>query len=186
MRLDTSFFENKDTETLAKDLLGKVLVRKTKEGIIKGIINETEAYREDDEASHSFGGKKTLRNMPMFLAWGHIYVYFTYGMYYCMNIVSEVEGYGSAVLLRSVIPIESIDLMRKNRNWHNKDKKFLCNGPAKLCIAFWVDRRYNGQNIFSATSDIYLEESDFQVPNIQISPRIGIRKGLEKMWRFYF
>lgn len=68
MRLDTSFFENKDTETLAKDLLGKVLVRKTKEGIIKGIINETEAYREDDEASHSFGGKKTLRNMPMFLA----------------------------------------------------------------------------------------------------------------------
>lgn len=57
-------------------------------------------------------------------------------MYYCMNIVSEVEGYGSAVLLRSVIPIESIDLMRKNRNWHNKDKKFLCNGPAKLCIAF--------------------------------------------------
>ncbi|MDD3646594.1 MAG: DNA-3-methyladenine glycosylase [Candidatus Gracilibacteria bacterium] len=186
MKLQKTFFENKDTLTLAKDLLGKVLVRKTKEGMIKGIINETEAYIEEDEASHSYKGKKTKRNEIMFKEHGHIYVYFTYGMYHCINIVSERKGYGSAVLIRSVIPIEGENIMIKNRNWHRKNSKELANGPAKVCLAFDIDKLYNGLCVLDEVSDIFLEDIGYKVPKIKKSSRIGISKGIDKKWRFYF
>ncbi len=185
-RLNQIFFENKDTVSLAKDLLGKVLVRKTKEGIIKWVINEVEAYIEDDEASHSYLWKKTKRNEVMFKWAGHLYVYFTYGMYHCVNIVSEAEDYGSAVLIRSVIPFEWIDIMIKNRNWEDKSIKELSNWPAKLCMAYEIDKIHNWLCLLEDNSDIYLEDIWYKRPKIKSSTRIGISKAKNKKWRFYF
>lgn len=186
MKLDKSFFENKDTITLAKDLLWKVITKVTPEGIISGIINETEAYIETDEASHSFLWKKTLRNEVMFKESWHLYVYFTYWMYHCLNIVSEIAGYGSAVLIRSVIPYAWTDIMIKNRNWQNKNLHDLVNWPAKLCLAFWVTKKDNWINILESSSTIFLEDILYKVPEIKISKRIWISKGTDKDWRFWF
>jgi DNA-3-methyladenine glycosylase len=186
IRLSETFFENKDTINLAKNLLWKVLVRKTQNGFIKWIINEVEAYIENDEASHSYLWKKTKRNEVMFNKAGHLYVYFTYGMYHCLNIVSEVENYGSAVLIRSVIPLEWIDIMIKNRHWKNKNLKELSNWPAKLCIAYGIDKSYNWLCILKNDSDIYLEDIGYKVPKIKSSVRVGISKAKNKKWRFYF
>lgn len=185
-RLSKTFFENKDTISLAKDLLWKVLVKKTKEGTIKWVINEVEAYIEDDEASHSYLWKKTKRNELMFKDAGHLYVYFTYGMYHCVNIVSEKENYGSAVLIRSVIPLKWIDLMIKNRHWENKNLKELSNWPAKLCIAYAINKVHNWLYILENNSDIYLEDILYNISKIKSSTRIGISRAKNKKWRFYF
>ena len=114
MKLTKEFFENKNSVELAKDLLWKLIIKETKIWIISWIINETEAYREDDEASHSFWGNKTKRNQVMFNEYWHLYVYFTYWMYHCINIVAESQWYGAAVLIRSIIPVDWIDQMIKN------------------------------------------------------------------------
>ena len=96
-RLGRSFFRDQSALQLAKNLLGCVLVHTTPDGVIAGVITETEAYTESDEASHCFGGRKNTKNEVMFSAGGHMYVYFTYGMYHCVNVVSGVAGKGSAV-----------------------------------------------------------------------------------------
>ncbi|MDD3303063.1 MAG: DNA-3-methyladenine glycosylase [Candidatus Gracilibacteria bacterium] len=186
MRLDSNFFHNKNSVDLAKDLLGKVITKITSNGVISGIINEVEAYREDDEASHTFGGRKSQRNEVMFREAGHLYVYFTYGMYYCMNIVSEKSGYGAAVLIRSVIPYKGEELMIKNRKWQGKDIKELSNGPAKVCLAFDITKKDNGINLLEDNSIIFLEDVGYKVHKINVSKRIGISKGVEKEWRFWF
>jgi DNA-3-methyladenine glycosylase len=186
MLLNKDFFHNKDTIKLAKDLLWKVIVVNTKDWIIKAVINETEAYIEDDEASHSFGWKKTLRNEVMFREYWHIYVYFTYGMYHCMNIVSEKEWYWSAILIRSVIPLEWLDLMIKNRKWQNKNLKELSNWPAKVCIALWIDKLHNWLNIFDKNSKIFLEDINYKIKKIYSWNRIWISKAQEKKWRFFY
>jgi len=186
MKLTKSFFENKDTVTLAQDLLWKVIIVNTKDWIIKAMINETEAYIEDDEASHSYMWKKTLRNEVMFREFWHIYVYFTYWMYHCMNIVSEKEWYWSAILIRSVIPMKWSDLMINNRKWKDKKISQLSNGPAKVCIALGIDKMHNWLNIFDENSEIYLEDVGYKAQKIYTSCRIGISKAKEKNWRFYF
>jgi len=186
MKLDKSFFENKDTITLAKDLLWKVIVKVTSEWIISWIINETEVYIETDEASHSFLWKKTQRNEVMFKESWHLYVYFIYGKYHCLNIVSEIAGYWSAVLIRSVIPYAWIDIMIKNRNWENKNIKDLANWPAKVCLAFAITKKDNWINLLEKDSAIFLEYIWYKVPKIQTSKRIWISKGTDKDWRFYF
>nr|MDD3720650.1 DNA-3-methyladenine glycosylase [Candidatus Gracilibacteria bacterium] len=190
MKLTSSFFNEKDSVLLAQDLLGKAFTKITPEGIISGIINETEAYREDDEASHSYGGKKTKRNEVMFKEAGYLYVYFTYGMYNCMNIVSEKEGYGGAVLIRSVIPYKGIELMISNREKFKGKKvnniKKLSNGPAKVCIAYDIDKKDNGINLLDNNSPIFIEDIGYKLPKVNISKRIGISKGVDKTRRFYF
>lgn len=186
MKLKKSFFESKDTISLAEELLWKVIVVKTNSWVIKWIINETEAYIQEDEASHTFGWNKTKRNEVMFSDAGHLYVYFTYGMYHCMNIVTEKQGYGSAVLIRSIMPLEWEDIMIKNRKWEWKNMKDLANGPAKVCIALWINKIHNGLCMLDIDSFIYLEDIWYKVPKISFSSRIGISKGLDKKWRFYF
>jgi len=204
MRLDSNFFHNKNSVDLAKDLLWKVITKITSNWVISWIINEVEAYREDDEASHTFGWRKSQRNEVMFKEAWHLYVYFTYGMYYCMNIVSEKSGYGAAVLIRSVIPYKWVDLMIKNR-WKGNIKfeisnnkftplikgargilKNLCNWPAKVCIAYDITKKDNWINLLEDNSIIFLEDVWYKVPEINVSKRIGISKWVEKEWRFWF
>ncbi|MHA1675849.1 MAG: DNA-3-methyladenine glycosylase, partial [Candidatus Njordarchaeales archaeon] len=132
--LNRNFYE-RYTVDVARDLLGKVLVRVlSSEQILAGIIVETEAYRgQDDPASHAYG-RKTPRNAIMYGKPGYSYVYFIYGMYHCLNVVTEPEGVPAAVLIRAVEPIFGIELMKKYRNTDKISN--LTNGPGKLCQAF--------------------------------------------------
>ena len=147
-RLGRSFFRDQSALQLAKNLLGCVLVHTTPDGVIAGVITETEAYTESDEASHCFCGRKNTKNEVMFSAGGHMYVYFTYGMYHCVNVVSGVTGKGSAVLLRSVSLTDGADLAYENRVRARRRRKVgtsitprdVANGPGKLCEAFGFDR----------------------------------------------
>ena len=136
-------FFQQSTLDLAKTLIGKILVNETEAGIIAGRIIETEAYLKDDPASHSFNGL-TKRNSPMFNHSGTAYIYFTYGMYNCFNVVSNKKGVGEAVLIRALQPLKGINLMKKNRN---KDKlNDLCSGPAKLVIALGITKNMNNES----------------------------------------
>lgn len=186
MRLTKDFFENKNTLSLSKDLLWKVLVKYTDYGSIKWVINETEAYIEDDEASHSYNWKKTIRNEVMFKEAWHIYVYFTYWLHYCLNIVSEKQWYWSAVLIRSIIPLDWLDFMVKNRNWYWKNIKQISNWPSKVCLSLSIDKSYNWLSIFDNNSEIYIEDIWYKIPKIKKSTRIWISKAKDKKWRFYF
>jgi len=181
--LQRSFYE-RYTIDVAKDLLGKLLVRKlSDDSYVAGVIVEVEAYRgEDDPASHAYRGL-TTRNKVMFGKPGVAYVYFTYGMYHCLNIVTEPEGVPAAVLIRAVEPAFGIDIMMKFREV--KDVRNLTNGPGKLTMAFNITRELNGVDmtkndvLFVTNYDKY---RDFE---IESSPRIGIKVGLDKLWRFY-
>ncbi len=180
-KLDLSFFEGKCTLDVAKELLGKVLVFESSKGVIKGVINETEAYTEEDESCHAFGGRKTARNEVMFNRAGHLYVYFTYGMYHCCNIVTGLEGKGEAVLIRSVIPIEGKDIMIENRKGNTKN---VADGPAKLCLAYGFDKLHNGIDLLDEKSKIYIEDSDYVPLDVKQTNRIGISKAVHLDWRF--
>lgn len=192
MRLDSTFFHNKDSVKLAKSLLWKVLTKITPNWIISGIINEVEAYREDDEASHTFWWKKSSRNEVMFREAGHLYVYFTYGMYHCMNIVSEKSWYGAAVLIRSVIPYKWEELMIDNRLKSKEERlkknivKNISNWPAKVCMAYDITKKDNWINLLDDNSTIFLEDIWYKIPEIKVSKRIGISKWVDKEWRFWF
>jgi len=180
-KLDIEFYLQ-PTLKIARELLGKVIIRKLGDKILAGKIVETEAYiGEDDPASHAFGGK-TQRNKIMYLQGGHAYVYFTYGMHYCFNVVTEREGFPSAVLIRAVEPIYGIELMKKFRGV--EDIYNLTNGPAKFCQAFKIDKRFNGVSLLG--DEIFISrplmEEKFEVGR---SERIGIKSGLDKKWRFF-
>ncbi len=162
------------------------------------MIVEVEAYHQSDPASHSFHGK-TERNKIMFGEGGHLYVYFTYGMHFCANVVTGRQGTGEAVLIRAVEPMSGIEVMIKNRygnfekplskssNLNSSDPKFitnLTNGPAKFCKAFGITGNQNGLDLIK--SNITISEGRSIPPNlIGISTRIGINTATEKKWRFY-
>jgi DNA-3-methyladenine glycosylase len=175
-----SFFV-RPTLPVAQELLGKVInVRGT-----KGIITETEAYLPHDEASHSFCGK-TARNAAMFETGGTVYVYRSYGIHFCVNIVTEETGIGSAVLLRSVLPVpESVSVFQKRRGDRVLPKN-LSNGPGKLCQAMGISLVDNMSDCCGLNSDIVLEDIGFFPQKISASKRIGISKNTEKEWRFFF
>lgn len=179
-------FYLRSTLTVAADLLGRYLVKRTLTGRLVGRIVEVEAYLSAmDPASHSYNGK-TPRNEVMFDRGGHLYVYFTYGMHFCSNVVTGEEGTGHAVLLRAVEPLEGTDAMRKSRGLKSsgKPEPLLTNGPAKLCQAFSIGRSENGLDLLGNT--IYLTTGE-PCPRSSIvrSRRIGIRKGVEHRWRFF-
>jgi len=163
-------------------MLGWLLCRKLPGGIIKLKIVETEAYHQDDPASHSFAGL-TKRTAPMFEAGGHIYVYFTYGMHYCINLVTGPKGVGEAVLLRAGEPLEGIELMKQNRGLDNI--KNLANGPGKLAQALGIqDTLLSGKKL--SRSNIWLEaDADEVVHEIVVATRVGIARAVHQPWRFY-
>src|SRR3990167_3612398 len=170
-----------DSWAAAQQLLGWRLVRQTDQGIIDGIIVETEAYDESDAASHSFRGR-TKRNDVMFGPPGRAYVYFTYGMHYCFNIATGPKGHGSAVLIRSLEPLEGLQLMKNNRQ--TNDDRNLTNVPAKLCQALMIDKQLNGHDL--SKWPLKLEPRP-KIPESKIikTGRIGITKDNHRSWRFY-
>ena len=167
---------------MAPDLLGRVMVRRLDDGTrLAARIVETEAYEPEDPASHSFRGR-TPRNAVMFGDAGHLYVYFTYGMHFCMNVVTGPAGEGSAVLLRAAEPLAGVDAMRILRGRERVGE--LCAGPARLCQAFGVDRALDGTDLVSGRSLWIAEGEPVTASRIVAGPRIGIRVGLEHPWRF--
>jgi DNA-3-methyladenine glycosylase len=177
------------TLQVAQELLGKYFIRRIGKNLLIGKIVEVEAYRSKDPASHSFRGK-TNRNSVMFCEGGHLYVYFTYGMHFCANIVTGRKGIGEAVLIRAVEPLVGIEVMMKNRqkgSLHLLDGDYLINltnGPAKFCEAFGIARQENGLDLLDSEISITAGDS---IPSklIKRSSRIGIQQGVEKRWRFF-
>lgn len=163
----------------AKSLLGWKLVHESTEGITAGIIVETESYDMEDAASHAYGGER-IRNSSLFRTAGTIYVYFTYGMHYCFNIVTGAEGHGQGVLIRALEPTDGISLMQQRRG--RDDIQNLCNGPAKLVQAMGISKACNGRNIFHG--NVRLEKGVTPDAVIQTT-RVGITKAIELPWRFY-
>ena len=152
-------------------------------GIVRLRIVETEAYHQDDPASHSYRGQ-TPRTAPMFLAGGTIYVYFTYGMHHCINIVTGRAGRGEAVLLRAAEPLEGIEIMKANRGIENSIQ--LTNGPAKLAQALEIrDTSLSGQRLNPETLEIMPATNGLKTTNIIAATRIGIRKAMDENLRFY-
>jgi DNA-3-methyladenine glycosylase len=179
--LSRSFFERPSPE-VAPDLLGRVLVRRLPSGVTVAVrIVETEAYQEDDPASHSYRGR-TPRTEVMFGRPGHLYVYFTYGMHFCMNVVTGLEGEGSAVLLRAGEPLAGVDEMRERRGVD--DVRLLCSGPARLCQALGVARAENGADLVRGSTLGLREGTPVPAARIAASRRVGIRSGVERPWRF--
>ena len=174
-------FYQRDTVIVAKDLLGKKLVRKIGNYEMSGIIIETEAYRhKDDPASHAFR-KITNRNKVMFGEVGIAYVYFTYGMHYCFNVVAKKSKIpAGAVLIRGINPEKGIGKMEKNRNTENF--KNLTNGPAKLTQALEITKEQHGEDL-TKKSKIYIEDG-LCIKKIKKSTRVGIKNGKERLWNF--
>lgn len=169
-----------DTLSLAPALLGCILLRDTPEGIMEGVIIETEAYTHDDPASHSFPGR-TVRNASMFLPPFHAYVYRSYGIHFCFNVASGPGGTGEAVLIRALIPAKGIDLMRRNRR--NAPDARLTEGPGNLCSALAIDASLDGHNLSERPLRLIVPPGHVaQAP--QGTPRIGITKARERLWRF--
>ncbi|MCX6149182.1 MAG: DNA-3-methyladenine glycosylase [Ignavibacteriales bacterium] len=184
----TKKFYDQDVLTVARNLLGKILIRKDKVYNYSGKIVEVEAYDGFiDEASHSFKGK-TKRNEIMFGNGGYLYVYFTYGMYFCCNVVSGKQGEGKAVLIRAVEPLEGIEKMAINRFGKNflNEKEFLnlTSGPGKICKAFNISNKDNGIDLLG--DEIYIQNAKkIREEKIVVTKRIGITKSTELLWRFY-
>lgn len=170
-----------DVVEVAKRLLGSYLVRTVDGRRMVGKIVETEAYHQADAASHSYRGK-TPRTEIMFGPAGYAYVYFTYGMHYCMNVVTGSEGEGSAVLIRALEPIEGVDMIRKNRPGITDIS--LMNGPAKLCKAFGIDKTFNGHDLANPPLQLVLRPS-VSPREIAVTMRVGITRDRERPWRFY-
>lgn len=140
-------FFRRDSVTVARALLGQKLVRVIDGQTLAGVIVETEAYLGPrDRAAHSYGGRRTARNESMYLPGGHAYVYFTYGMHHCMNVVAGEADDPAAVLIRALEPIEGVEHMRMNRPAARRDTD-LCSGPGKLCQAMRIDRALDGVDL---------------------------------------
>jgi DNA-3-methyladenine glycosylase len=183
MKILPRSFYGRDTVDVAQDLLGKVLVRRIGQKIISGMIIETEAYRyKDDEASHSFVGI-TERNKAMFGQVGRAYVYFTYGMHYCVNVVAKNNDFDAgAVLLRALEPREGIDFMIKQRK--TKLISNLTNGPAKLTQALQITKKHYGEDLTKPSSLFVIEGKEIKKSEIKVKSRIGIKRAADKFWNF--
>ena len=175
-------FYSKDTVTVAKNLLGKKIIRKIGRHLVSGTITETEAYRhKDDPASHAFR-KMTERNKVMFGDVGISYVYFTYGMHFCFNVVARnPKSAAGAVLIREIVPVKGINIMQENRG--NVDFKNLTNGPAKLTQALNITKEHYGVDL-TKNSKLHITEGIKKLNKISSSPRIGIKEATDKLWNF--
>ena len=176
-RLQRDFF-NRNTQVVAKELLGKYLVRKTNKGELIGKIVEVEAYLgPNDKACHCYNYKKTEKTKVMYMQPGTIYVYYIYGMYFCLNVITEPEGIPCAVFIRQLYPIDGIDLMKENRRAKiGKNYKNLTDGPSKLCMAMNITKEeFNGKDSCSPNSKLFFTLGKKVNDNEIIShKRIGI------------
>ncbi len=174
-------FYSRDTSVVARNLLGKKIIRKIGRDEISGIITETEAYgHSDDPASHAFR-RVTERNRAMFDKVGLAYVYFTYGMHFCFNIVArEPREAAGAVLIRAIEPVKGVKIMQENRGM--QDLKNLANGPAKLAQALHITKKHYGFDV-TKKSEIYITRG-IKSQKITASPRIGITKAADRLWNF--
>ncbi len=180
-------FYLQNAEIVAKELLGKYLVREYEDKKIVCKIVETEAYiGPEDKACHAYNNKCTERTKIMFEEGGKAYIYFIYGMYYCLNIVVEREGKPEAVLIRGIEPIENREEIEKNRKIKSKKEQDLTNGPGKLCTALKIDKSLNGYDI-TKKGELYIVEGE-SAGDIKSTTRINIDYAEEykdKHWRFY-
>ncbi|MDN5274577.1 MAG: DNA-3-methyladenine glycosylase [Candidatus Saccharibacteria bacterium] len=167
-------------DVIARRLLGCELEREMDGEVTRARIVETEAYDQTDAASHSYKGR-TPRTDIMFGPSGHLYVYFTYGMHYCCNIVVGGEGYGAAVLIRAVEPMSGEHILRRRRG--DKSGVEITNGPAKLCQALDIDKRLNGHDLRKPPLRLLMKPE--LTDEIVVSTRIGISQARDKQWRFY-
>jgi DNA-3-methyladenine glycosylase len=169
-----------DAVTAARGLIGyRFYVRQADSSLVGGMISEVEAYTAEDAASHSFRGE-TLRNKVMFGEAGRLYVYFTYGMHWCANIVTGPVGSGQAVLIRALQPDQGIDRMRSRRK--GRPDVELANGPAKVCQALGIKGEDNGARI-NGERFVLLSPQEKSLP-IQATTRIGIKRDQHRLWRF--
>lgn len=167
----------------ARELLGMRLARNTPQGRLVGLIVETEAYSYEDAASHSYRGQ-TARNSVMFGLAGLAYVYFTYGLHYCLNVVTGTTSSGEAVLIRALEPLEGIDIMRQNRHLQGASLQELTNGPAKLCQALKIDKTLNGHDLTKPPLRL-IPGAPISRKAIVQTTRIGITSDSHRLWRFY-
>jgi len=165
----------------ARRLLGCELEREIDGRTVHVRIVETEAYDETDAASHSYKGR-TERTDVMFGSAGHLYVYFTYGMHYCCNIVVGERGYGAAVLIRAVEPLKNEEPLMMRRK--GKTGAELTNGPAKLCQALDITKKMNGHNLLRSPL-VLVMKPELSASSIVTTPRIGIARAKDKPWRFF-
>ena len=160
---------------VAPDLIGSELYV---DGV-GGVIVEVEAYDHEDPAAHGYGNRKTARNATMFLGGGHVYVYRSYGIHWCMNVVCGVEDVAEAVLIRALQPTRGVWAMRERRG--QRDPRLLCSGPGRLCQALGVTREHDGVAIDEPP--FFLRPKTVDVP-IVTGTRIGITKAADKPWRY--
>ncbi|HUP49133.1 MAG TPA: DNA-3-methyladenine glycosylase [Thermoanaerobaculia bacterium] len=167
-------FYLRETVAVARALLGCVLWRRSGRTLLAGRIVEAEAYLgANDPASHARRGLRTERNASMYLEGGHAYVYFTYGMHWCLNVVTQEAGTAEAVLLRAVEPVKGIDLMRKRRPKARRDYD-LTNGPGKICMAMNIDRKLDGERLDGNRLSITARDIAVSDEDIVVTPRIGV------------
>jgi DNA-3-methyladenine glycosylase len=180
--LPHAFYDRASVE-VARDLLGKTLWRRTEARLTAGIIVEAEAYGgADDPASHAWRGG-TQRNAVMFGPPGRAYVYFTYGMHYCVNAVTGPAGQASAVLLRAIQPTIGLDIMRERRGQHISDRD-LARGPGRLCQALGITTADDRADL--AGDALWISETSGASLDLRIAatPRIGITRAADLPWRF--
>ncbi len=179
--MNRSFLE-RDTLQVAEQLIGCYLVRRTEQGVIRVQITETEAYMGDrDPASHAYRGM-TPRTRIMFGDAGYLYVYFIYGMHFCMNVVAHEPGTVGAVLLRGARPVEGADLIRANRP--GVPDRVLLNGPAKLTRGLQITKSFYGYDLIDDPDHcLALQQKDRILP-VKKTPRIGISAAADWLWRF--
>lgn len=186
MKILKDDFYDQDTAFVAQELLGKVIVRVINEQtVLKVRIVETEAYLGIlDMASHAYGGKR-IRNAPLYGPVGHAYVYFIYGMYYCLNFVSRdmQKAPAGGVLIRAVEPLAGIAYMEHKRHGHSLYA--LTNGPGKLTQALSINRNLNGHTVMAKGPLYVLDTPAVNKKNIKATPRIGISQAKEELLRFY-
>ncbi|MGH3235038.1 MAG: DNA-3-methyladenine glycosylase [Streptosporangiaceae bacterium] len=190
MPISRDFFARHAVE-VAPDLLGRVLEHETAAGLVAVELTEVEAYAgQSDPASHAYRGK-TQRNAVMFGPPGHAYVYFTYGMHFCVNLVCLGEGGASAVLLRAGAIIAGEDLARARRTGRQGRlaPRDLARGPARLCVALGIDRELDGADVCAADSPLRVRAGASSLPRSGIilsGPRVGVSSAAEVPWRFWF
>lgn len=179
--VDRSRLEGESVD-VAPTLLNKLLVSTVGATLVSGRIVEVEAYDETDPASHSFRGL-TPRNHTMFGSPGHLYVYLSYGIHHCINVVTGADGRGAAVLMRALVPVEGIDIIRQRRAGRNPRE--FTNGPGKLCAALGIDLGHDGIDVCHLDSPIVLVDDGVAPPaRPLVGPRVGITKAIDRPWRF--
>jgi DNA-3-methyladenine glycosylase len=189
--LPRDFFD-RPSVAVAPDLLGCLLSHETAEGLVTVRLTEVEAYMgEADPASHAFRGR-TARNAVMYGPPGHAYVYFTYGMHFCVNLVCQPEGHASAVLLRAGQVVDGVPLAAARRSQRSRPaavhrERDLARGPALLCEALGIDRSQDGADVCTPTSPLRALARPEPVPAAGISsgPRVGISRAADVAWRFW-